>query len=58
MRAFSLEQREVERFEKSTTALVVAQMKTVKYSKALTPAIEVLSGLAWPPPSTSHTSTG
>jgi len=45
VRAFGLEQREVERFEKSTKALVIANMKTVKYSKALTPAIEVLSGM-------------
>ncbi len=45
VRAFGLEQREVERFENSTKALVVANMKTVKYSKALTPAIEVLSGV-------------
>ncbi len=44
VRAFGLEQREIERFGKSTSALVTAQMKTVKYSKALTPAIEILSG--------------
>ncbi len=44
VRAFGLEQREIERFGKSTGALVIAQMKTVKYAKALTPAIEILSG--------------
>ena len=44
VRAFGLEQREIERFGKSTNALVTAQMKTVKYAKALTPAIEILSG--------------
>jgi subfamily B ATP-binding cassette protein MsbA len=44
VRAFGLEQREIERFGKGTGGLVVAQMKTVKYAKALTPAIEVLSG--------------
>ena len=44
VRAFGLEQREIDRFSRSTNALVTAQMKTVKYSKALTPIIEVLSG--------------
>ena len=44
VRAFGLEQREIERFGQSTSALVIAQMKTVKYAKALTPAIEILSG--------------
>ena len=45
VRAFGLEQREIERFGQSTSALVIAQMKTVKYAKALTPAIEILSGM-------------
>jgi subfamily B ATP-binding cassette protein MsbA len=44
VRAFGLEQREIDRFGRSTNALVTAQMKTVKYSKALTPIIEILSG--------------
>ena len=44
VRAFGLEQREIDRFARSTNALVTAQMKTVKYAKALTPIIEVLSG--------------
>lgn len=44
VRAFGLEGREVERFGAATTRLVIAQMKTVKYAQALTPAIEVLSG--------------
>ena len=44
VRAFGLEQREIERFGQSTNALVIAQMKTVKYAQALTPAIEILSG--------------
>jgi subfamily B ATP-binding cassette protein MsbA len=45
VRAFGLEQRETDRFEQSTRALVTAQMKTVKYAKALTPVIEILSGI-------------
>ncbi len=44
VRAFGLEQREIKRFGLATSALVIAQMKTVKYAKALTPAIEILSG--------------
>lgn len=44
VRAFGLEQREIDRFGQATHRLVVAQMKTVKYAQALTPAIEVLSG--------------
>ncbi|SDS22620.1 ABC transporter ATP-binding protein [Opitutus sp. GAS368] len=44
VRAFGLEQREIQRFGRATGALVIAQMKTVKYSKALTPAIEILCG--------------
>ncbi|MSU45681.1 MAG: ABC transporter ATP-binding protein [Lacunisphaera sp.] len=44
VRAFGLEQREIERFSQATRGLVVAQMKTVKYAQALTPAIEILSG--------------
>jgi subfamily B ATP-binding cassette protein MsbA len=45
VRAFSLEQREIREFERSTNALVVAQMKVVKYAQALTPAIELLSAV-------------
>ena len=45
VRAFGLEQREIERFGKSTRALVIAQMKIVKYAQALTPAIELLSAV-------------
>jgi ATP-binding cassette, subfamily B, bacterial MsbA len=45
VRAFGLEQREIERFRKSTGGFVVAQMKVVKYAQALTPAIEVLSAI-------------
>src|SRR5258708_1369678 len=44
VRAFGLESREIERFGQSTNALVIAQMKTVKYAQALTPAIEIISG--------------
>ena len=45
VRAFSLEQRETERFAATTNQLVVAQMKVVKYAQALTPAIELLSAV-------------
>jgi subfamily B ATP-binding cassette protein MsbA len=45
VRAFGLEQREIDDFSKVTRALVVAQMKIVKYAQALNPAIEVLSAV-------------
>jgi len=45
VRAFGLERRETDRFGRATAALVVAQMKIVKYAQALTPAIEVLSAV-------------
>jgi len=45
VRAFGLEQREIDRFGHATKGLVTAQMKTVKYAQALTPAIELLSGI-------------
>ena len=45
VRAFGLEQREIDRFGQATRGLVTAQMKTVKYAQALTPAIELLSGI-------------
>jgi len=44
VRAFGLEKREIDRFGLATKGLVTAQMKTVKYAQALTPAIELLSG--------------
>lgn len=43
VRAFGLEQRESERFGRSTSGLVLAQMRIAKYAQALTPTIEVLS---------------
>jgi subfamily B ATP-binding cassette protein MsbA len=45
VRAFGLERRETDRFGRATAALVVAQMKIVKYAQSLTPAIEVLSAV-------------
>jgi subfamily B ATP-binding cassette protein MsbA len=45
VRAFGLEQRETDRFGKSTAALVSAQMKIVKYAQALTPVIEIFSSV-------------
>lgn len=45
VRAFALEQREVERFRGVTRMLVTYQMKAVKYAGFLTPAIEVISAL-------------
>jgi subfamily B ATP-binding cassette protein MsbA len=43
VRAFSLEEQQIERFSAGSRALVAAQMKIVKYAQALTPAIEVIS---------------
>ncbi|HEX2099977.1 MAG TPA: ABC transporter ATP-binding protein, partial [Candidatus Synoicihabitans sp.] len=43
VRAFGLEERETTRFGRLTHALVVSQMKIVKYAQALTPAIELIS---------------
>jgi ATP-binding cassette, subfamily B, bacterial MsbA len=45
VRAFGLEQRETERFKRSTGELIAAQMKTVKYAQALTPVIEIFSSV-------------
>jgi len=45
VRAFGLEQREIDRFGTASSKLVIAQMKIVKYAQALTPAIEVLSAM-------------
>ena len=43
VRAFNLESRETQRFGVLTAALVVSQMKIVKYAQALTPAIEFIA---------------
>ena len=43
VRAFGLEERETSRFAAACRALITSQMKIVKYSQALTPAIEVIS---------------
>ena len=43
VRAFGLEEREVNRFSISTRLLLIYQMKVVKYAKALPPAIEIIS---------------
>jgi len=45
VRAFGLEQREIDRFGRATSALVIAQMKIVKYAQALTPVIELFSSV-------------
>lgn len=45
VRAFGLEAREIDRFERAAGALVTAQLKIAKYAQALTPAIEILSAM-------------
>ena len=45
VRAFSLEAYETDRFASVTRALIMAQMKVVKYATGLTPAIEVISAI-------------
>jgi subfamily B ATP-binding cassette protein MsbA len=45
VRAFSLEEREVARFSRASQTLIRAQMKFVKYEKALTPLIEIVSAV-------------
>jgi len=45
VRAFGLEQHEIDRFSGHTHLLVRAQMKVAKYNLALTPAIEVISAV-------------
>ena len=45
VRAFSLEDREVGRFAVVSRALIRAQMKFVKYDKALPPLIEIISAI-------------
>ncbi|MEN9661803.1 MAG: Lipid export ATP-binding/permease protein MsbA [Verrucomicrobiota bacterium] len=43
VRAFNLEEREVGRFHRASQTLIRAQMKFMKYEKALTPLIEIIS---------------
>ncbi|RME71906.1 MAG: ABC transporter ATP-binding protein [Verrucomicrobia bacterium] len=43
IRAFGLEQREIESFRRLMDQLIHAQMKVVKYAEALSPLIEILS---------------
>lgn len=45
VRAFNLENREVARFTRASQTLIRAQMKFMKYEKALTPLIEIISGI-------------
>lgn len=45
VRAFGLEDREVEKFGTISRALVRFQMKVVKYQQALNPAIEIISAI-------------
>ncbi len=45
VRAFGLEDREVEKFRGISGALVRFQMKVVKYQQALNPAIEIISAI-------------
>jgi subfamily B ATP-binding cassette protein MsbA len=45
VRAFGLEQYEIDRFAKIGSAIVRAQMKVVKYAQALSPSIEILSAI-------------
>jgi len=49
VRAFNLEDRENERFSKSSQKFFLARMKVIKYSNLLTPIIEIItaSGIAW-----------
>jgi len=45
VRAFGLENMEVERFLKRSNAMLKAQMKVVKYAQLLAPAIELISSI-------------
>jgi subfamily B ATP-binding cassette protein MsbA len=45
VRSFNLEEREIERFALVSKTLIRVQMKFVKYEKALTPLIEVISAV-------------
>ncbi len=49
VRAFNLEDRENERFRKSSEEFFLARMKVIKYSNLLTPIIEIITatGIAW-----------
>ena len=46
VRAFGLEARETARFSRASQTLIRAQMKFMKYEKALTPLIEIISSAA------------
>lgn len=45
VRAFNLEARETARFSRASQTLIRAQMKFMKYEKALTPLIEIISAV-------------
>ncbi len=45
VRAFNLESREIARFSRASQTLIRAQMKFMKYEKALTPLIEIISAV-------------
>jgi len=45
VRAFNLEEREISRFGRASQTLIRAQMKFMKYEKALTPLIEIISAI-------------
>jgi len=45
VRAFGLEQHEIDRFAQLSRSLVRANMKVVKYAQMLTPSIEILSAI-------------
>jgi subfamily B ATP-binding cassette protein MsbA len=49
VRAFNLEERENQRFRKSSEKFFLARMKVIKYSNLLTPIIEIITavGIAW-----------
>lgn len=46
VRAFGLEEMEVNRFRRLSNMLVKAQMKVVKYAQSLTPATEIISSIS------------
>jgi ATP-binding cassette, subfamily B, bacterial MsbA len=45
VRAFGLEERELERFGVTTRALIRLQLKATKYAKAVAPSIEIISAI-------------
>ncbi len=45
IRAFNLEEREIDRFQKSSRKYLGARMKVIKYSHLLTPIIEIITAL-------------